>query len=142
MISHRLKGMFMNHFEEAFQDYWFGQPLSPSLSPVFGAEKLWEMENDYSYLKYLYPNICSKLRERTEEECDQLEYDGSIMFDTYPDKTALQQIARKIVKKCSQEDPDSFPADNSHIREMAEIILYNEILFRRNRYRNRKRLYF
>ncbi len=64
------------------------------------------------------------------------------MFDTYPDKTALQQIARKIVKKCSQEDPDSFPADNSHIREMAEIILYNEILFRRNRYRYRKRLYF
>ena len=34
---------------------------------------------------------------------------------------------------CSQEDPDTFPMDNSHIREMAEIILYNEILFRRNR---------
>lgn len=132
----------MNHFEGNFQDYWFGQPLSPSLSPVFGAEKLWEMENDYSYLKYLYPNICSKIRENVEDECDQLEYEGSLMFDTFPDKISLQQLARKILMKCSQKDSDTFPADDPHIPELVEIILYHEILFRRNRYRNRKRLYF
>lgn len=131
----------MNHFEENFQDYWFGQPLSPTLSPVFGAEKLWEIENDYSYLKYLYPNICSKIRENVEDECDQLEYEGSLMFDTFPDKISLQQLARKILMKCSREDPDTFPSDDSHMPEMVEIILYHEILFRRNRYRNRKRLY-
>ena len=132
----------MNQFEENFQDYWFGQPVTPSLSPVFGAEKLWEMENDYSYLKYLYPNICSKIRDSVEEECDQLEYEGSLMFDTYPDKISLQALAPKILMKCNQKEPDTFPTDNPHIREMTEIILYNEILFRRNRYRNRKRLYF
>lgn len=132
----------MNQFEESIQDYWFGQSLSPSLPPVFGAEKLWEMENDYSYMKYLYPNLCSKIRDFTEEECDRMEYEGSLMFDDYPDKTALQRIARKILMKCHETAPDTFPADNTHIQEMAEIILYNEILFRRNRYRNRKRLYF
>lgn len=131
----------MNHFEKEFQDYWFGQPLSPALSPVFGAEKLWEMENDYSYLKYLYPKICGKIRENTEDECDRLEYEGSPMFDTYPDKISLQQMAHKILMKCREEDPETFPPDDPHIPEIVEIILYQEILFRRNRYRNRKRLY-
>lgn len=134
--------MLMNQFEETLHDYWFGQPVTPSLPPVFGAEKLWEMEQDYSYLKYLYPDMCSKIRDSVEEECDQLEYDGSLMFDTYPDKISLQQLAHKVLKKCNQAEPDTFPMGNPHIREMAEIILYNEILFRRNRYRNRKRLYY
>lgn len=132
----------MKNFEETFQDYWFGQPAVPSMQPVFGAGKLWEMENDYSYLKYLYPDICSKITELVEEECDQLEYDGSFIFDAYPDKISLQQMAAGILKKCNEKDPETFPRDNAHIREMIEIVLYNEILFRRNRYRNRKRLYF
>lgn len=132
----------MGNFEKSFQDYWFGQPVSPALPPVFGAEKLWEMENDYNYLKFLYPNICSKIRERVDEECDQLEYDGSFLFDAYPDKTSLQLLAHKILMTCNGDDPETFPADNTHIRDLIEIILYNEVLFRRGRYRSRKRLYF
>lgn len=132
----------MNHLEQHPEDYWFAQPVTPSLPPLFGAERLWEMENDYSYLKYLYPGICSKIQGFVEEECDQLEYDGSVMFDTYPDKISLQQLAKNIFIQCNKKDPENFPADNKHIRELIEIILYHEILFRRNRYRNRKRLYF
>ena len=132
----------MNHMELPPQDYWFGQPAIPSMQPVFGAGKLWEMENDYSYLKYLYPDICNPIQELIDEECDQLEYDGSFIFDTYPDKISLQQLAHKILKKCNDKSPDTFPMDNKHIRELVEILLYHEILYRRNRYRNRKRLYY
>lgn len=132
----------MNHMELPPQDYWFGQPAIPSMQPVFGAGKLWEMENDYSYLKYLYPDICNPIQELIDEECDQLEYDGSFIFDSYPDKISLQQLAHKILKKCNDKSPDTFSMDNKHIRELVEILLYHEILYRRNRYRNRKRLYY
>ena len=132
----------MQNYEEHFQDYWFGQPAIPSMQPVFGAGKLWEMENDYSYMKYLYPDICSKINQFVNEECDQLEYDGSMLFDSYPDKLSLQRLAHKILIKCNEKDPDAFPMDNTHIRELIEVLLYHEMLFRRNRYRNRKRLYF
>ena len=57
----------MNHMELPPQDYWFGQPAIPSMQPVFGAGKLWEMENDYSYLKYLYPDICNPIQELIDE---------------------------------------------------------------------------
>lgn len=132
----------MNNFESSPQDYWFELPMSPLMQPVLGEGKLWEIESDYSYLKYLYPDICSKINEFIEDECDRLEYDGSPIFDAYPDKITMQRLALKILKKCNEKDPDTFPMDNTHMRDLVEILLCHEILFRRNRYRNRKRLYF
>ncbi len=132
----------MNNFETSTQDYWFGLPTSPLMQPVLGEGKLWELENDYSYLKYLYPDICSQINEFITDECDQLEYDGSPIFDSYPDKITLQRLAQKILRQCNKKDPDTYPMNNTHLRDLVEILLYHEILFRRNRYRNRKRLYF
>ncbi len=130
----------MKHFIENLPDYWFGQPQTPMINPVFGTEKLWEIENDVSYLKYLYPDICRQINEWIEEECDRLEYDGSFIFDDYPDKTTLQRLARSIYNKCKDHSPETF-SQQPHITELIEVLLYHEILFRRNRYRNRKRLY-
>ncbi len=130
-------------------DYWFEQHTamspkmtSPSLPPLFGTDKLWELEEDVSYLKYLYPDICTKITQQIEETCDRLEYDGSIMFDDYPDKTTLQNMAHSIHKTCMEKFPEIFPDTSPHIQELIEVLLYNEIIFRRRRYRNRKRLYF
>lgn len=132
----------MKNFETSPQDYWFGIPAIPLMQPVLGEGKLWELENDYSYLKFLYPDICNKINEFIEDECDRLEYDGSPIFDSYPDKVTLQRLARKILEKCNEKDPGTFPMGDSRIRDLVEILLFHEILFRRNRYRNRKRLYF
>lgn len=112
------------------------------MQPLFGAEKIWELEDDYSYLKYLYPDICSQINKQIEEECDRLEYDGSIMFDDYPDKMSLQRLAGRILENCQKEDPNCSPDQKPNIGELVEILLYQEILFRRARYRKRKRLYF
>lgn len=131
----------MNNLSLTPQDYLFDRPALPGLEPLMGVGKLWETENDYSYLKFLYPDICTKASEYIEDECDRLEYDGSFIFDSYPDKVSLQRLAMKILKKCHEKAPDTYPLESPHIREIIEILLYQEILFRRNRYRNRKRLY-
>ncbi len=131
----------MKHFIENLPDYWFGQPQIPSMNPLSGVEKMMEMENDISYLKYLYPETCRQISECIEEECDRLEYDGSFIFDDYPDKTSLRNLAHSIAMTCQKNAPDTFQADQPHIQELIEVLLYHEVLFRRNRYRNRKRLY-
>lgn len=131
----------MKQFIENLPDYWFGQPQIPSMNPAFGTEKLWELENDVSYMKYLYPEICQQMTKCIEDECDRLEYDGSFIFDDYPDKTTLQRLAHSIYHTCHENNPAKFPADQPHIQELAEVLLYHELLFRRNRYRSRKRLY-
>ncbi len=42
---------------------------------------------DYDYMKSIYPD--------TEEECDRMEYDGSMMYDEYPDRPASSDMEKE-----------------------------------------------
>lgn len=114
----------------------------PEMPPLFGTDKMREMDEDYSYLRYMYPKITREILSQIEDECDKMEYQGSPMFDIYPDRTTFRLMANKILDSCIQKNPKQFPKDNPLLRDLVEVLLYHEILFRRNRYRNRKRLYF
>lgn len=126
---------------EDYSLFFYDHPLVPSLSPVMGIGKMMEQENDISYLKYLYPAATKKALPLIEEECDKMEYEGSPMFDDYPDKTTFQLLARKIVRQCAVNDPNISEKDSA-FRDLIEVLIFHEILFRRNRYRSQKRLYF
>ena len=47
-------------------------------------------------MRHLYPNTAKLIQRAVEDECDKLEYDGSVMFDEYPDKTSLDRIIDRI----------------------------------------------
>ena len=79
----------MSHFDNQ-------TPYVPTYPPALGSQKLMELEADNSYLKYLYPKITRQISEFVEEECDKMEYEGSLMFDVFPDKIALQLMAAGI----------------------------------------------
>ena len=64
----------MSHFDNQ-------TPYVPTYPPALGSQKLMELEADNSYLKYLYPKITRQISEFVEEECDKMEYEGSLMFD-------------------------------------------------------------
>ncbi len=48
-----------------------------------------EYEKDLDRMRELYPNEVKKIQKYVDEECDRMEYEGSLMFDEYPDKTML-----------------------------------------------------
>ena len=117
-------------------------PPIPSFPPVYDSPYLWELEEEDAYLKYLYPKITRQISEFVETVCDRMEYEGSLMFDQYPDRTALQLMAAGIEKEFREKYPATYPADNKLLRDMIEVVLFHEIMHRRHRYRNRRRLYF
>lgn len=130
----------------------FDVPAVPSMAPVSGRARLWEMEEDNAYLNYLYPQVTRQIREFTEEACDKLEYEGSLMFDDYPDKTSLRLLAGEILLKFKEKYPNAYKTETSSaenasengdamLRDMIEVVLFHEIIYRRNRYRSHKRLY-
>ena len=94
-----------------------------------------------AYLKYLYPQITRQISEFVEEVCDQMEHEGSLMFDQYPDRTALQILASGIEKDFRKKYPDSYSREDTLLRDMIEVVLFHEIMHRRYRYRSRRRLY-
>lgn len=84
-------------------------PLIPPLTPVYGAGRLWELEDDDAYLKYLYPQITRQISEFVEEVCDQMEHEGSLMFDQYPDRTALRFLPVALKKTSEKNTPIPTP---------------------------------
>ena len=131
----------MHYYDEITKLHPSHSGASPTLSPISGVDKLWELETDNSYLKYLYPKITRQISEFVENECDKMEYEGRLMFDLFPDKTSLHLMAAGITQAFQKENPDAYPEQENYLRDMIEVVLFHEIMYRRNRYRNHKRLY-
>lgn len=58
-----------------------------------------EYERDMERMKRMYPQEVRTIQEYVEEECDKLEYEGSMMFDEYPDRLMLRRICASIYQK-------------------------------------------
>ena len=55
---------------------------------------------DYDYMKSIYPDTAKRVLPYMEEECDRMEYDGSMMYDEYPDRLPNRPIAFMITCNC------------------------------------------
>ncbi len=80
---------------------------------------------DAQFLKSLYPPELVQLQLLVEEECDKLEFDGSIMFDQYPDKVRVMHIVDKVEDKYKEGG-----------RSLKEVMVINEMMRRRIRRRH------
>lgn len=80
--------------------------MSYPVQNVFAAEM--EYERDMERMKELYPEDAKRILKLVEEECDKLEYEGSMMFDEYPDRVMLKVICDRIYQKAkeAQEEPE------------------------------------
>lgn len=61
-----------------------------------------EYDRDMERMKELYPEEAKQIQGLVEEECDKLEYEGSMMFDEYPDRVMLKVICDRIYQKALQ----------------------------------------
>lgn len=115
-----------------------------------------EDSEDAEFLKCLYPPELMQLQLIVEEECDKLEFEGSVMFDQYPDKVRILNIVDKVENKYKDKSTDNnedecIEASNNNQdnkydkyrdkpqirnRALMEVMVINEIMRRRIRKRN------
>ena len=93
-----------------------------------------QIDRDYTYMKSICPAVAAKLADWIEEECDRLEYEGSFLYDQYPDKVTIQKMANRILGQMSSNLTIS-------PQELIEALLCDEILYRRCRYYRKKKLF-
>lgn len=60
-----------------------------------------EYERDMERMKELYPEEAKQIQKLVEEECDKMEYEGSMMFDEYPDRVMLKVICDRIYQNAT-----------------------------------------
>ena len=106
--------------------------------PVFyDGEKA--QEKEFELMKSYYPETVRRIQNQVEEECELLDYEGSRIYDEYPDKYMLYRLSRRIRDKMLPE-VSAQGVSESVLDELVQVLLYNEISRRRCR-RQRCRKY-
>lgn len=109
---------------------------------VYEPALLWDEDSierrDYEYMKCAYPDTAKRLMPYVEEECDRMEYMGSMMYDEYPDQLQLRLMCRRIYDRAknTEDSPGKWMCD------LIQVLLYQEMLKRRSEYRKYRRKFY
>lgn len=124
----------------------------------YGEEK--RDRRDVDYMKSIYPMSAKKILPYVEEECDRMEYEGSMIYDEYPDRLLLYMMAGRIYDKMKEGEKKEIAMEiekeqvetqdlkrkkrdrEETIMDLVQILLYQEIVQRRCRHRRNCRHYY
>ena len=128
----------MDQFREPYlqmpNDYTGKMPfyLTYPMPNVYQTEK--EYERDMERMKELYPRRMKELLAYVEEECDKMEYEGSMMYDEYPDREFLYRELLKVRERHPEET-----MGGTEEQDLLQVLFVNEIYRRRIYIEGRKR---
>lgn len=73
-------------------------------SPSAGPPKtgLSETIRDFEYFSMLCPGKLRGIQAEVKAVCDRLDYQGSPIYDEYPDRVAMEQLSRRIARRVSE----------------------------------------
>lgn len=100
-------------------------------------------KRDFEYLKSLYPMTAKKVLPYVEEECDRMEYEGSMIYDEYPDQLQIHLMCGRIYDKV--KDMETSKEENQKkgwLRELIQVILFQELYRRRCDHRRCRRKFY
>ena len=105
-------------------------------APYFMREEdsVWK---DLEYFQQMYPAQAKQLQKRIAEILDKMDYEGSMLYDEYPDKWQLYRLSENVITILKQEEEESDQAPASPekwewVGDMVQILLYYEIYRRRH----------
>ena len=124
----------------------------------YGEEK--RDRRDVEYMKSMYPMSAKKILPYVEEECDRMDYEGSMIYDEYPDRLLLYLMAGRIYDRMKEGEKKEIAMEiekeqvetqelkrkkkdrEETLMDLVQILLYQEIVQRRCRHRRNCRHYY
>lgn len=106
---------------------------------------------DFEYMKSMYPDAAKKVLPFVEDECDRMEFEGSMMFDEYPDRLQIMLMGKRVSDRMQEEKTFSDrewseggrkDGSGSWLRDLIQVMLYQEIYKRRCDHRKYRRKYY
>lgn len=114
---------------------------------------------DYEYMKSLYPDAAKRVLPYVEEECDRCEGPCSMMYDEYPDRLQLRMMGNRIYNQvkdnervfCEEEDNGDIKGVEGQqhrqgrqnwLRDLIDVVLYQELYKRRSENRRMRRKFY
>ena len=108
---------------------------------------------DFENLKSMYPEIAKNVLPYVEEECYRMAYESSMIYDQYPDKLQLRMMCGRICENIKRnkklfrsESMAGISSDTDHggrwLRDLVEVMLYQELYRRRSGRRRMRRKFY
>ncbi|MBS4967446.1 MAG: hypothetical protein ACLU8C_00770 [Lacrimispora saccharolytica] len=118
-------------------------PFYMSGSMSFEKERDEVMEREWRILKSWYSGEILQVQEAVERACDELDYEGSWLYDEYPDRGRMEEMQEKIQRELERDGEAAVEAEERRRRRrgdnLLKVLLSNEIFRRRCRNRNCRR---
>lgn len=127
----REKGAFMR--QSRILPFYMAYPM-----PLFYQEEDTVMR-DLEYLRELYPAEAKKYQKVIVDVLDRLDYEGSMIYDEYPDRWQIYRLTRIIVdriKEQAAEETGESAKSPAGVEELVQVLLCGEIYRRRHSNRN------
>ena len=129
-------------------DYYRPFPNYPGYQPNRNWDQISEdrVLEDLEYLQQMYPTYAKRYQVRVRDILNRMDYDGSMIYDQYPDKWQIDRLVQSIITILKNEERgmNSQQLDEMEdpkwmwIQELVTVLLYYEILTRRQRRENRR----
>ncbi len=95
---------------------------------------------DLEYLQGMYPQEAKKYQKRICSILDKMDYEGSLIYDEYPDRLQLYKLSRDILEtiqveetKNESEKGQQIPPEKwEWVGDLIQILLFYEIYKRRH----------
>lgn len=129
-----------------FESFHF-YPLCANIPAFAGWNQISEQQimEDLSYLQQMYPDYVKKLQITMNDMLNTMDYEGSVIYDQYPDKIQLERFVASILatvkndteNTSSKEDKEAentqIPDNDERLKELITVLFYNELLKRRHK---------
>lgn len=109
---------------------------------------------DMEYMRSMYPDTVKRILPYVEDECDRMEYEGSMIYDEYPDMLGIRLMCSRICDRVEEmgiatvggemetQQRRNRDRGRNDTRSIVEILLLNELMKRRNEHRRRRRRFY
>lgn len=92
---------------------------------------------DLEYLQQTYPAEVRKYQRKIVEILDKMDYEGSMIYDEYPDRASMRRLADSIVKVlknegASKEEQEMGREEWKKTEAIVQVLLCDEIYKRRH----------
>ena len=95
-------------------------------------------DGDIKIPTYLYPDLAKKVLPYVDDECERMMYEGSVIYDEYPDQLQIRLLCNRVYDKVKRAGIE----DEIHLKEVIQILVFHEIFRRRCEHRKFRRKYY
>lgn len=90
---------------------------------------------DLEYLQEMYPREARRYQKKVGRLLDRFDYDGSVIYDEYPDRLAVYKMAQDMMAVIAKEEAEAgneIPEEKMpEVTEIVQILMCDEIYKRR-----------